>query len=562
MSCPNLRTFNPTPLYNHTFTRLFHALSTRPHIREHSWLIAPNSEATTRSHTQLSNLLSPQQTVLFLHSHARWKELSHLAIHALPGAILESRLLERLFNRLPNLTHLSLANLDEDDFTSTTLLRVPPLLSLRLTNLPGITSTGIAQWASTPQAQCLRWLGLFDVPVREMGVLAKLLARLKALKELMLVQKEEPVHEEEVVFHPLLVSPSLEKITWDCRPGIPAARPETRTEDIDQAPRRGRRGSIQFSRDSFDTSGLSNRAESRDRAGLVSGTGTSTPTPFYTPLSTVPSGSHSSTPTLPSLRHSLPTIPTQTSYFPAFAPALLSPTGTPRDSSPASFVPSTSSPKTPKAPLDSSDLPTPDSTATTLLALSITHAGLPALKQLRTASDPSGALQSVCVPRFSFLARGDRFHPATRLDPAEYNQTLHAARKGAEGRARAARDGSVQAGKKRGCEIRVGDDGGEDGSGGDGNRVGNGEEEGEGRVLARGGWVGVWPGLGGGVEYVLEERGRVGVEIGIDGRGKREGKGRCNGNWNAAHGKGRKWWGHVERERDWGSVGGMEGLWS
>ena len=236
MACPRLEALTGLyPLHDHTYSRLVHALATRRRLRQHLWMLGANAEVTARSHEQLPpGLLDAAQADLFRAAHDRWRGLSTLALCATPGAILEHGVLTALWARLPRLAHLSLANLDEDDFTDATLVALPPLTSLRLANLAGVTPAGLAAFAARPPPYArLARLALVDLPVPTLLTIPKLLASPR-LTHFALAQAVVPaLPPNTLVLPPLMASRSLECLHWDVRPPPrpPTAPQEGRDDD-------------------------------------------------------------------------------------------------------------------------------------------------------------------------------------------------------------------------------------------------------------------------------------------------------------------------------------------
>ena len=227
MACPNLEALTGIhPVYDHTFSRLNHALSTRTKLKQHVWNIGQNVEITDRSYWRLPpGLMSSEQTFLFLSTHRSWRHLTTLILHARDGAILEHNVFVSLFPLIPALENLSVSCFDTDDFNDNTLLALPPLKSLRLVSLPGVTSTGLSSLTYPGLRDSLTSLSLISLPVASILSISKLLSSL-SLQRFTLSQDISPsAPSDTVILPPLLASKSLQYLHWDVRTTQDAATP-------------------------------------------------------------------------------------------------------------------------------------------------------------------------------------------------------------------------------------------------------------------------------------------------------------------------------------------------
>ena len=218
MACPNLeRLVGFYPVYGHQFDRLTYALSTRTKLKEHLWLVGENKDITERSHKQLPpGLMDDEQVGSFLSYHDRWRSLTTLLLHSHEHGILERHLFPGLFHRLPALQHLCVSNFDMDDFDDSTLTALPPLTSLRLQDLEGVTSQGLWEYASNPSSLSIQNLALINLNIKYLSTISKLLLNLKKLDRFTLVQDSSPEIElGELVFPPIIASSSLTFLHWD-----------------------------------------------------------------------------------------------------------------------------------------------------------------------------------------------------------------------------------------------------------------------------------------------------------------------------------------------------------
>ena len=234
MACPNLEKLDGFyPIYSHEYDRLTHALSTRRRLREHIWLIGENDDIYDRSQRQLPpGLMDHMQKASFLHHHNAWQMLTTLFLYSPDSGILEKDLFVNtkntndprrirgpgILHRLPLLQHLCIANFDMDDFDDITLLRIPPLFSLRLQELEGVTFWGLTEYSRTRSAFYVRSLSLVNLDITYMTAISNLLLNMKNLKRFTLVQDTSPeLAAGEAVIQPVIASISLEYMHWDIK---------------------------------------------------------------------------------------------------------------------------------------------------------------------------------------------------------------------------------------------------------------------------------------------------------------------------------------------------------
>ena len=228
MVCPSLeRLVGLSPPYYHEFDRLTHALSTRKQLKEHTWIIGENAEVTERSRCQSPpGLLDQHQVYQFLNYHASWTNMETLMLQSLNmQGVMEHGTFLRMFNLLPSLRHLCLSGFDTDDFTDRTLLFLPPLVSLRLENLRGVTENGLAHYASRPEARCLQSLSLIEQNITSLLVISKIFTSLRRLERFNIIQTSTTptLPTDLMVFPPLLASSSLQYLHWDIASPDPVA---------------------------------------------------------------------------------------------------------------------------------------------------------------------------------------------------------------------------------------------------------------------------------------------------------------------------------------------------
>lgn len=218
MACPNLEKLVGFQLiYRHKFDRLTHALATRRKLKEHTWIIGENSDINLRCHTQLPpGLMDPEQIDSFLHFHDGWTSMSTLLLQSNNQGILERDVFMKVLNNLPSLQHLCISKFDMDDFDDTTLQALPPLHSLRLQDLEGITFWGLLDFARGLHAQRIRNLSLVHLNIAYLSAVANILLNLKDLRRFKLVQHSSPkVAAGDLILQPIVASQELEFMHWD-----------------------------------------------------------------------------------------------------------------------------------------------------------------------------------------------------------------------------------------------------------------------------------------------------------------------------------------------------------
>lgn len=219
MVCPNLERLLGIMLpYTHEFDRLTYALSTRKKLKEHAWIVGENPAVSERASQQSPSLLDQTQSYQFLSYHSFWSSLETLMLHSLESrGILEHGIVLRMLNFLPSLRHLSVSCLGASDFTDRTLLFLPPLVSLRLESLRGVTENGLSRYISRQEARGLQSLMLIEQNVTSLLVISKMLASLRQLQRFAIVQQDiaPTLPEGCMVFQPLLASSTLKHLHWD-----------------------------------------------------------------------------------------------------------------------------------------------------------------------------------------------------------------------------------------------------------------------------------------------------------------------------------------------------------
>ncbi|KAL6403239.1 hypothetical protein AUP68_12577 [Ilyonectria robusta] len=229
MACPNLESLTGlTTTYDHSFKKIFHALSTRRNLKQMSWLVqaSPHQKhQRIHSRTQQLGLVMPGelmrfQETTFLNHHRNWSRLETLTIHCCPGATLAPEtLLTTTLKCLRSLKHLHLSNIPANAFNDSNLLALPPLQTLTLSSITGITTNGLSAFATRANSVSLRKLHLRHTPLTSLAALARILSNLRSLTTFSLIQAFSPVMPEEDSFTlwmmPYLASGSLKNLHWD-----------------------------------------------------------------------------------------------------------------------------------------------------------------------------------------------------------------------------------------------------------------------------------------------------------------------------------------------------------
>ncbi|KAK7932574.1 hypothetical protein PG985_003286 [Apiospora marii] len=233
MACPNFeRLVGPIVTYDHTWNRLHHALSTRWKLKEMNWVVGPSPyqrQRRIRSNSSAAQMmapsmhappgdLQPQQSLAFLDFNTNWSRLKTLTIHCLPGATLTPlSLVETMLAHMPNIEHLYLSNLPLTSFDDSSLLALPALKTLWLSDLPGITSAGLSSFATRQSAQGLTALTLKDLNIASLPALVRIFSNLVSLEKFSFVQNRAPIlpADEMIWLFPYLASRSLRNLHWD-----------------------------------------------------------------------------------------------------------------------------------------------------------------------------------------------------------------------------------------------------------------------------------------------------------------------------------------------------------
>ncbi|CAK1360275.1 hypothetical protein CB0940_06347 [Cercospora beticola] len=186
-------------------TPVLEALASRKRLKSHAW-----SLDSTRALPGLEH---------FIFCHDDWANLETLAIAADPGVDLGIGTMSAILHRLPSLKHLAVFGLHRSDFHNTSLLTLPPVKSLRLECLSGVTDEGIEQLSFSRLALSLERLTLVGLEIVSLQTIQTLLSHLTRLRRFAILQESSP-EPPMGIFTPTrsmaLSSPSLRHLHWDC----------------------------------------------------------------------------------------------------------------------------------------------------------------------------------------------------------------------------------------------------------------------------------------------------------------------------------------------------------
>ncbi|KAI0913193.1 hypothetical protein F4823DRAFT_622384 [Ustulina deusta] len=239
MACPNFeKLVGPHQNYDFSFSRLFHALSTREQLTDIHWtleapkIVEASKPPRKRGMSNAASMLNmsnpnfqeapgnlrPEQSHEFRELHMNWTNLTTLSIHCLPGATLTPvSLLPDILADISSLQHLHLSHLPFTAFNDANLLSLPSLQTLTLSHLPGVSSIGLSQFARRPSSRSIRKLTLHHLDVDSLPTIAQILSNLRSLESFALVQAHTPIlaEGEMIWLFPYLASPTIKKLHWD-----------------------------------------------------------------------------------------------------------------------------------------------------------------------------------------------------------------------------------------------------------------------------------------------------------------------------------------------------------
>ena len=212
--CNNLETFlGYAPNAVEITSGLHDALAMSSKLKSHVW----------RLPTSLMGSSEFDLPKTFTSCHAKWTHLETLVLIQLQGGLsLLAGTISAIAQRLPSLQHLVLSGLNPGDFHNGTLLMLPPLKSLRLEELHGITDQGLEQLAHSRTAFSLERLVLCGLEITSLRTIQVLLAEMVHLKRFTLHQSTSPELSQASVLASTtfsLSSSSLEFLHWDVLAG-------------------------------------------------------------------------------------------------------------------------------------------------------------------------------------------------------------------------------------------------------------------------------------------------------------------------------------------------------
>lgn len=173
------------------------------------------------SHVWLTNGFALNQRFdpgQFLDLHNNWQWLETLVLYSQNQWLLGAGMISGITSRLWSLKHLMVYGFSQKDFHNGTLLSLPPLKSLRLECLAGVTDQGIEQLAGSRIAFSLQRLSLVSLDLLSLRTIQALLSQLPCLERLRLVQDTCPsllVGADYMHKRSELASPSLRYLHWD-----------------------------------------------------------------------------------------------------------------------------------------------------------------------------------------------------------------------------------------------------------------------------------------------------------------------------------------------------------
>lgn len=184
---------------------LLNGLRNCKELREHLWLLSSDGTPMARS-------LSDS----FASLHGSWTQLQTLVITGNGSSCVAEVPITRALTLLPSLQRLMLARLPKSAFTDLALRILPPVRSLRLEELPGVTDEGIMQF--TREAETLEKLALINMELKNLSTIAQVMRDLKNLWSFTLEQDATSFKSNKC---PSFESSSLISIHWDIQKAAP-----------------------------------------------------------------------------------------------------------------------------------------------------------------------------------------------------------------------------------------------------------------------------------------------------------------------------------------------------
>jgi hypothetical protein len=224
MACPYLERFSGLYLtYDHGYDRLTHALTTRPCLKEKVWVFKADDvgwddngvyRKNSRAHDPYWN---GDNVDAFLHSHDNWACLDTLCLFGQGNcSMMDYRAFIATFRNLPSLKHLKISDFEAEQFNDRTLQAIPPMKSLRLQDLPGLTEKGLIRFANSASAKSIRSLTLINLEITSAVVISRYLANLPNLCRFVLTQEACPTLAPGLDIPSILYrSSTLKYLHWD-----------------------------------------------------------------------------------------------------------------------------------------------------------------------------------------------------------------------------------------------------------------------------------------------------------------------------------------------------------
>lgn len=152
----------------------------------------------------------------FLRSHDQWSNLETLCMFGQGSGNMDYRAFVATFRNLPALKHLLISDFDATQFTDRTLQAIPPLRSLRLQDLDGVTERGLLKYADSFAARAVESLTFINLEVTSAALIALFMANLTHMTRFTLSQNASPsVLPGSALTAPIYLSDSLEYLHWD-----------------------------------------------------------------------------------------------------------------------------------------------------------------------------------------------------------------------------------------------------------------------------------------------------------------------------------------------------------
>ncbi|GAB1738594.1 hypothetical protein NU219Hw_g3395t1 [Hortaea werneckii] len=205
--CPNLQQLNGYNWLDQCASSagLLQALARCSGLRQHIWVFG-------------NDIMPGPGPGFIFDCHSGWAQLETLVLSSNEGFHLGAGSISALVQRLPRLQHLMLSGLDRYDFHNGTLVSLPPVKSLRLENLEGISNQGIEQLSVSRLCMAVEKLSLVGLELTSLRTLQFLIANAVRLRHFTCVQNTSPEFQpgmESTNSLRGLESQTLEYLHWD-----------------------------------------------------------------------------------------------------------------------------------------------------------------------------------------------------------------------------------------------------------------------------------------------------------------------------------------------------------